>query len=180
MIRIIPHLLISVLSSSRLKGHFSRLAHQQSKFHATTPAQILTELTFKLPPTSHSPYYYDTIGNVSTSRFRQGSTPATAKQDKNKKSRTSPRVVDGNLELKPRYPLLGGWNYSFTIGYDIPLPDALKVDTKNSNRKILSVPFMTGLKDVVVDQAELVVILPEGARWVVASIIVFHTHSNHC
>ncbi|WWC86854.1 uncharacterized protein L201_001733 [Kwoniella dendrophila CBS 6074] len=148
----------------KLKGHFSRLAHQQSKFHASVPAQILTELTFKLPPTSHSPYYYDTIGNVSTSHFRQGSTPSTIAQNKRK---TSPRLVDGNLEIKPRYPILGGWNYSFTIGYDTPLQDVLKSDSdsssSNNNRKILSVPFLTGLKDVVVDQAELNIILPEGA-----------------
>ncbi|WRT64738.1 uncharacterized protein IL334_001672 [Kwoniella shivajii] len=144
----------------KLKGHFSRLAHQQSKFHAHVPAQILTELTLKLPPTSHSTYYYDTIGNVSTSHFRQGSTPATKKQPKGVK--TSPRIVDGTLELKPRYPLLGGWNYSFTIGWDTPLGDVLKTDEKDGKR-ILAVPFITALKDVVVDQAELLVILPEGA-----------------
>ncbi|OCF76992.1 oligosaccharyltransferase complex subunit alpha (ribophorin I) [Kwoniella mangroviensis CBS 8886] len=144
----------------KLKGHFSRLAHQQSKFHASVPAQILTGFTLKLPPTAHSPYYYDYIGNVSTSHFRQGSTPATVQ--KNKKVRTSPRIVEGTLELKPRYPILGGWNYSFTVGYDIPLGDVLKTDNEK-NRKVLAVPFLTGLKDVVVDNAELKVILPEGA-----------------
>ncbi|WVQ83289.1 hypothetical protein IAT38_005428 [Cryptococcus sp. DSM 104549] len=145
----------------KLKGHFSRLAHQQSRFHASTPAQILSELTLRVPPTAHTPYYYDTIGNVSTSHFRQGSTPAQT-QKAGSRARTSPRIVDGTLELRPRYPLLGGWNYSFTVGYDMPLEDVLKVE-RESGRLVLGVPFMTGLKDVVVDDAELQIVLPEGA-----------------
>ncbi|OCF32578.1 oligosaccharyltransferase complex subunit alpha (ribophorin I) [Kwoniella heveanensis BCC8398] len=144
----------------KLKGHFSRLAHQQSRFHGSYPAQILRELTIKLPATAHSPYYYDTIGNVSTSHFRPGSVPA--QKAKSSKVRTSPRVVDGNLELRPRYPLLGGWNYSFTVGWDTPLQDVLKVDAKDG-KKVLAVPFLTGLSDVVVDDAEVKIILPEGA-----------------
>lgn len=145
---------------SRLKGHFSRLAHQQSRFHASTPAQILSELTLRLPPTAHSAYYYDVIGNVSTSRFRPGSTPAL--QARSSKARTSPRLVDAQLELKPRYPLLGGWNYSFTVGWDMPLGDALKI--KSDGTHVLAVPFLTGVRDMLVDDVELKIVLPEGAR----------------
>jgi oligosaccharyltransferase complex subunit alpha (ribophorin I) len=144
----------------RLKGHFSRLAHQQSKFHASSPAQVFTDLTLRLPPTAHTTYYYDTIGNVSTSRFRPGQTPATQAKTK---SRTAARVVDSQLELKPRYPILGGWNYSFVIGYDVPLSDMLKTD---GGRKVLSVPFLTGYKDLAAEEVELKIVLPEGARYV--------------
>jgi oligosaccharyltransferase complex subunit alpha (ribophorin I) len=133
------------------------LAHQQSRFHASTPSQIFTDLTLRLPPTAHSVYYYDVIGNVSTSRFRPGSTPATVSS----RVRTSPRTVDGLLELKPRYPVLGGWNYSFTVGWDMPLGDALKVERE---KRVLGVPFLTGVRDMVVDDAELRIVLPEGAR----------------
>lgn len=146
---------------SRLKGHFSRLYHQQSRFHSGTPPQVLSEFTLKLPPTAHSVYYYDVIGNVSTSHFRQGSTPAQAA--KSSKVRTSPRTVDGNLELRPRYPVLGGWNYTFIVGWDMPLGDVLRVE-QVSGRKILAVPFLTSLKDIVVEDAEVTIILPEGAR----------------
>ena len=145
---------------SRLKGHFSRLAHQQSKFHASSPAQVFTDLTLRLPPTAHTTYYYDTIGNVSTSRFRPGQTPATQAKSK---SRTAARIVDSQLELKPRYPILGGWNYSFVIGYDVPLSDMLKND---GERKVLSVPFLTGYKDLAAEEVELTIVLPEGARYV--------------
>jgi len=143
----------------RLKGHFSRLAHQQSKYHATKPAQILADLTLRLPPSAHSPYYYDTIGNVSTSNFRQGSLPASLA--KSSKIKTSARIVEGILELRPRYPLLGGWNYTFTVGWDMPLGDILKAQ---GSKKVLGVPFLTGWRDLLVDDAELRVILPEGAR----------------
>ncbi len=150
-----------------MKGHFSRLSHQQSKFHAGSPAQILTDLTLRIPPTAHTPYYYDTIGNVSTSHFRGGSTPASAARSS--KVRTSPRTVDGVLELKPRFPLLGGWNYSFVIGYDMPLEDALRVES--DGRMVLGVPFLTGLRDMVVDDVDLRIVLPEGARWVIESCL---------
>ena len=66
------------------------------------------------------------------------------------------------LEIKPRYPVLGGWSYSFVVGYDMPLEDALKV--ASDGRKILAVPFFTGLRDLVVDEVELRIVLPEGAR----------------
>lgn len=151
----------ALTSTFRLKGHFSRLAHQQSRFHASTPPQIFTELSLRIPATAHSAYYYDTIGNVSTSHFRPGST--LAQKSKTSKVRTSPRSVDGLLELRPRYPLLGGWNYSFVVGYDMPLEDVLKSDQANG-KNVLAVPFMTGINDVVVDDAELKIILPEGAK----------------
>ncbi|EIW71206.1 hypothetical protein TREMEDRAFT_71088 [Tremella mesenterica DSM 1558] len=139
----------------KLKGFFSRLTHQQSRFHASTPAQIFTDLTIRLPPNAHSAYFYDTIGNVSTSHFRPGTLPAISTKKR------AARTVDATLELKPRYPLLGGWNYSFVVGWDLPLGDALKV---NGDKYVLAVPFLTPVKDMVIEVAELRIVLPEGAR----------------
>lgn len=85
------------------------------------------------------------------------------------KSRTAPRLVNSQLELKPRYPILGGWNYSFVIGYDVPLEDQLKSD---GAKKVLSIPFLTGYKDMAVDEVELRIVLPEGAKWVTTRNIV--------
>ncbi len=136
-------------TDTRLKGQFSRLAHQQSRFHAGKPAQVLSEITLRLPPSAHSVYYYDVIGNVSTSHFRSGQ-PAIGKK----------RVVDSTLEIRPRYPVLGGWNYSFTVGWDMPLAENLRTD---GDREVLEVPFLTPLKGVVVEEEELTIILPEGA-----------------
>ena len=106
-------------------------------------------------------YYYDTIGNVSTSRFRPGRVAGAAVSGKVKKART----VDGQLELKPRYPLLGGWKYAFVTGYDQPLADVLKVNKAEAGEQmVLGVPFVNAWKDLVYGDVEVVVILPEGAK----------------
>ena len=86
---------------------------------------------------------------------------ACAGSSKVKKSRT----VDGHLELKPRYPLLGGWKYGFVTGYDLPLGDVLKtVKQEGREELVLGVPFVNAWKDLVYGDVEVVVILPEGAK----------------
>lgn len=69
------------------------------------------------------------------------------------------------LELRPRYPLLGGWNYSFTLGWDSPLRDYAGFD-KSTGKYVIGVPLMTLVPGAVVDEAELQIILPEGATYV--------------
>lgn len=64
--------------------------------------------------------------------------------------------------MRPRYPLLGGWNYSFTLGFDTPLQDSVSWDAANQ-RYIVGVPVMTHIPGSVVDEAEIKIILPEGA-----------------
>ncbi|KAL4590068.1 hypothetical protein LXL04_002987 [Taraxacum kok-saghyz] len=63
-------------------------------------------LVSKLPPRVHSVYYRDNIGNISTSHLRTG-------------------YSKSELEIEPRYPLLGGWRATFVIGYGLPLQDFL-------------------------------------------------------
>lgn len=113
---------------------------------------MLPGLTLHLPAGIHSVQYYDTIGNVSTSHFRPA--PSTLKG--------SPSTHYSILEMRPRYPLMGGWNYSFTLGWDSPLADYAGYDAK-SGKYIVGVPLMTLVTDTVVDEAEIKVILPEGA-----------------
>lgn len=66
------------------------------------------------------------------------------------------------LELTPRYPLMGGWNYTYSIGYKQPLEDVLRAD-KGGSKYTLAVPFVTPMKGVATDEVELRIILPEGA-----------------
>ncbi|KAI0736193.1 oligosaccharyl transferase alpha subunit [Fomitopsis betulina] len=131
----------------KLKGHFSRLEHQSSSFFGRLPPHVLPSVSLHLPPNIRSPYYYDLIGNVSTSRLRVGHMP---------------HEQFSLLELRPRYPLLGGWNYSFTLGWDSPLRDYAGFD-KSSGKYVIGVPLMTLIPGAVVDEAELQIILPEGA-----------------
>ena len=66
------------------------------------------------------------------------------------------------LELRPRYPMMGGWNYSFTLGWDAPLEDYAGYD-KSTGKHIVGVPIMTVIPGAVVDEAEIKIVLPEGA-----------------
>lgn len=114
---------------------------------------MLSSLAVSLPPKVYSPYYYDTVGNVSTSHFRSSVDP---------KYPTAKGRKESNLELRPRYPLLGGWTYNFTMGYVAPLQDYLTAGTGREYE--LRVPFMSAIKDVPADQVEVRISLPESAK----------------
>jgi oligosaccharyltransferase complex subunit alpha (ribophorin I) len=77
----------------------------------TTNPHVLTALTFLLPPSIHSPYYVDIVGNVSTSRFQ----PSKPRKDPLSEVKSAKDL--SRLDIFPRYPVLGGWNYTFEIGY---------------------------------------------------------------
>lgn len=154
-----------------LKGHFSRVQHQQTTFYSQNPGpSTLWWLPIQLPPGIQSPYFCDLNGNVSTSHFRPTpSVPQTENPFLNTK------VLDGLksgsralvskfslLEIRPRYPVLGGWNYSFTLGWDAPLRDWAVYDRK-AGKHVVAIPFLNTIKDVAVDSAECKIILPEGA-----------------
>lgn len=143
-----------------LKGQFSRLQHQLIAYQQLPMYGTLTTLTLHLPPGISEPYYYDLIGNVSTSSFRPAASHKTVSL---KNLNKSPRY--SVLELRPRYPLLGGWNYTFTLGWDAPLGDSVRYDA-GEGRHVLSVPFWTPIPGASVDEATVTVILPEGATYV--------------
>lgn len=128
-------------------------------------SHILTSLSFRLPPHVSSPYYTDTIGNVSTSRFRpsspsSGSSTTPAKLKKNRREATDFSTV----ELVPRYPIVGGWNYSFTLGWNVPGGDFLRLDAQ-TGKYVVKVPMFQPIREAAVDIATLRVRLPEGSRW---------------
>ncbi|KAF5388240.1 hypothetical protein D9615_000405 [Tricholomella constricta] len=138
-----------------LKGHFSRLEHQSQSYFKRPAPHALPALTLHLPPGIRNTYYYDLIGNVSTSRLRIA--PAAPKNQ-----RASRYSV---LELRPRYPILGGWNYTFTLGWDAPLSDSAVYD-RSTGKYIVEVPIMTPIPGAVVNSAEVSIVLPEGATGV--------------
>lgn len=133
----------------RLKGHFSRIDHQLRSMNrrnlANTLSSVLSTLSVPLPPRAQSPYFVDTVGNVSTSNFQ----PST--------------VSASNLELRPRYPLMGGWTYNFTMGYEVPLTDSVQFDA-DTGEYVWTFPFINALADTPVDAAEVHLLLPEGSR----------------
>ncbi|KAI5364049.1 Putative ribophorin I [Septoria linicola] len=128
--------------AATLKNHFSRVQWAQQNYY-NPPSSALKELKFPLLVGSVDPYYTDDIGNVSTSRWR-----------------SNPR--EANLELKPRYPLFGGWNYKFRVGWNGQIKKFLRI---SGGRYVLKVPFFEGPKQNEGIEYERIVtriILPEG------------------
>ncbi|OAA32564.1 oligosaccharyltransferase alpha subunit [Moelleriella libera RCEF 2490] len=130
---------------ANLSTPFNRVKFAQSSFFSPT-STALKDLRVPLQVGSVDPYFTDVIGNVSTSKFRS-----------NKR--------ESLLELKPRYPIFGGWKYPFTIGWN---SDASNLVRKTaSGGYILKVPFLEGPKQaegVEYSRVSIRVLLPEGAR----------------
>lgn len=135
-------------NGSELTNQFSRVEWTLTNFQGL-PSSALRELKYSLKPGSVDPYFVDDIGNVSTSRFRPSTSPKR----------------DASLELRPRFPVFGGWNYSFRIGWNNDLVSFLRQAAADSY--VLKVPFIEGPKTAEGIQYEKVVvrvILPEGAK----------------
>ncbi|BCS30273.1 dolichyl-diphosphooligosaccharide--protein glycotransferase subunit OST1 [Aspergillus puulaauensis] len=136
-------------NGSKLLNQFSRVDWTVSNYQQA-PSSAVRELKYPLKPGSVDPYFIDDIGNVSTSRYRPGL-----------------RNRDGNLDLKPRFPIFGGWNYSFRIGWNNDLSRFLRQAASTTDSYVLKVPFLEGPKmdeGIQYEKVVLRVVLPEGAR----------------
>ncbi|KAL9636680.1 MAG: hypothetical protein Q9164_002665 [Protoblastenia rupestris] len=132
-------------NGAHLSSQFSRLEWARTQMYPIATS-ALKELKMPLKVGSVDPYFTDDIGNVSTSRFRSGAREA-------------------NLEVKPRYPVFGGWKYSFRVGWNNSLKSFLR-KLKVGDGYVLKVPFLEGPKmseGVSYEKIELIFILPEGA-----------------
>jgi len=136
-------------NGSELTNQFSRVEWTISSYQ-NLPSSALRELKYPLKAGSVDPYFIDDVGNVSTSRYRPG-----------KPNR------DAHLELRFRYPIFGGWNYSFRTGWNNGLSQFLRRAATGADSYVLKVPFIEGPKAPEGVQYENVVVrlvLPEGAR----------------
>ncbi|KAL4901918.1 hypothetical protein BDW74DRAFT_159203 [Aspergillus multicolor] len=136
-------------NGSKLLTQFSRVDYTVANYQQS-PSTAIKELKYPLKPGSVDPYFIDDIGNVSTSRYRPGL--------KNR---------EANLEFKPRYPVFGGWNYSFRLGWNNDLSSFLRRAVSSDDSYVLKIPFIEGPKmgeGLQYEKVVLRVILPEGAR----------------
>jgi oligosaccharyltransferase complex subunit alpha (ribophorin I) len=132
--------------AANLSSQFSRVQWASQQYY-NPPTTAIKELKFPLKVGSLDPYFTDVIGNVSTSRFRS-----------NKR--------EANLELKPRYPIFGGWNYPFRVGWNADLKSFLRKLSKGDGY-VLNVPFLEGpnqAEGIEYERVTVRVILPEGAE----------------
>ena len=130
---------------ANLSQLFNRVKWAQQQYYNPS-THALKEMKFPLRVGSADVYFTDVIGNVSTSRFRSNKREAL-------------------LEIKPRYPLFGGWKYPFTIGWNSDAKNFLR--RTSADGFVLNVPFLEGpkqLEGVEYEQVQVRVILPEGAE----------------
>lgn len=130
--------------AASLTNQFSRVQWQAVQYYNPAVSAIKA-LNVPLRIGSLNPYFTDDIGNVSTSRYRSNAREA-------------------NLELKPRYPIFGGWSFPFRIGWDANLSNFLRKG--KGSEYVLKVPFLEGPRmseGLSYEKITLRVILPEGA-----------------
>jgi len=127
-------------SGALLKGSFSRYDYQKDS--RSGPASIKSYKTI-LPASASGVYYRDTNGNISTSAMRV--------------------LKDSvELDLRPRFPLFGGWRTHYTIGYNVPSFEYLFHKGENYMLKMRVIDHV--FDDMVVDELITKVILPEGCK----------------
>uniref|UniRef100_A0A8C2ZSA6 Dolichyl-diphosphooligosaccharide--protein glycosyltransferase subunit 1 n=1 Tax=Cyclopterus lumpus TaxID=8103 RepID=A0A8C2ZSA6_CYCLU len=123
-----------------LKGPFSRYDYQRQ-----SDSGISSVKSFKtiLPASAQDVYYRDEIGNISTSHLQ---------------------VLDDSVEVevRPRFPLFGGWKTHYMIGYNLPSYEYLYTLGDQYALKIRLVDHV--YDDQVIDSLTVKIILPEGAR----------------
>jgi oligosaccharyltransferase complex subunit alpha (ribophorin I) len=128
-----------VHSGAILKGPFSRYDYQRNQDGVNSVKSFKTVL----PPSAKDVYYRDEIGNISTSHLHD--------------------TDDGvELELRPRFPLFGGWKTNYYIGYNVPSYQYL---FNSGDQYALLMKFIDHVfDDQLVDQLTVKVILPEGSK----------------
>lgn len=125
-------------TGAQLKGPFSRYDYQQD--HHSGPASVRNYKTL-LPASASDVYYRDTNGNISTSNMK-------IKKD------------SVELDLRPRYPLFGGWRSHYTLGYNVPSYEYL---FQQGNEYLLKMRVIDHIfDDMQVDEVVTKIILPEG------------------
>lgn len=130
-----------VHKGAELKGQFSRLDHQLDRRGRRQPA--LLHFTTVLPASAKDIYYRDNIGNISTSAVRL-------------------RTDSVDVDIKPRFPLFGGWRTSYVIGYNVPSFEYLY---NKGNDYALSMRVLDHIFDnAVVENLTIRVVLPEMVR----------------
>uniref|UniRef100_A0A2K5QT20 Dolichyl-diphosphooligosaccharide--protein glycosyltransferase subunit 1 n=1 Tax=Cebus imitator TaxID=2715852 RepID=A0A2K5QT20_CEBIM len=96
-----------------------------------------------LPAAAQDVYYRDEIGNVSTSHLL---------------------ILDDSveMEIRPRFPLFGGWKTHYIVGYNLPSYEYLY---NLGDQYALKMRFVDHVFDEqVIDSLTVKIILPEGAK----------------
>jgi oligosaccharyltransferase complex subunit alpha (ribophorin I) len=157
-----------------LQGEFSRRRYSDRSQHR---GHMFENLRARLPSGSRWIYFRDAIGNVSTSevhRLPAGGGGKNSGKGGSGKEDGAGGTGGGSVvvDLGQRYPLLGGWEVDFVLGYSLPLGSALSrvssstgsSSTLGAGRMRLRVALPATIEGMYVDELEVRVVLPEGAK----------------
>lgn len=126
-------------TGAKLKGSFSRYDYQRDN---NNNQHSIKSYKTMLPAAAHSIYYRDSNGNISTSQVRF-------------------RKDWIELELRPRFPLFGGWRSSYTLGYSVP--SFQYMFKKSSSQYVLHMRLLDHVfDDMHVNELETAIVLPVG------------------
>ncbi|KAI6206059.1 Dolichyl-diphosphooligosaccharide--protein glycosyltransferase subunit 1 [Aphelenchoides besseyi] len=124
-----------------LKGQFSRLDFQMDRRGNNQP--VVKQLKTQIPVSARDIYYRDQIGNISTSIVTK-------------------RANRVEVELRPRFPLFGGWKTNYVLGYNVPSIGFLH---SSGSDYALKIPFIDRIYDnAVIEKATVKIVLPEASR----------------
>nr|CAD7459342.1 unnamed protein product [Timema tahoe] len=123
-----------------LKGPFSRYEYQREAHSGVSSIKSFKTI---LPAAASDAYYRDEIGNISTSHMKVMSDSV-------------------ELDLRPRFPLFGGWKTHYVIGYNVPSYEYLYNAGDDFLLKMRLVDHV--FDDMVVDEVVTKIILPEGSH----------------
>ncbi|CAD7931907.1 unnamed protein product [Amoebophrya sp. A120] len=136
-----------------MNGAFNRITFTWQDYRSRgmqmPPNPVLTqmeELSVVLPKTARNLHYRDEIGNISSSNARRDEKGYVLAQ------------------LRPRYPLLGGWNADWSFSYDVPTRTALKVDPQDPTLHVLNVTLSPPIIRTFSEKLTVEILLPEGSH----------------
>ncbi|XP_067611750.1 dolichyl-diphosphooligosaccharide--protein glycosyltransferase subunit 1 isoform X2 [Pseudorca crassidens] len=123
-----------------LKGPFSRYDYQRQPDSGVSSIRSFKTI---LPAAAQDVYYRDEIGNVSTSHLL---------------------ILDDSveMEIRPRFPLFGGWKTHYIVGYNLPSYEYLYNLGDQYALKMRLVDHV--FDEQVIDSLTVKIILPEGAK----------------
>ena len=130
-----------------VSNHGAKIEGEWSRFEVITKRDAslgaAPQFPTSIPGTASGIYFQDELGNISSTVVK----------------RSDNRITVG---LVPRYPLFGGWRIKFDFGYSVPLSTMVGLD-ETRGKYVLFTQANPSVKDVVVDELVIKVVLPEGA-----------------
>lgn len=126
-----------------IDGQFSRIDYMPH-INPNQGMNAVADLSIDFPDYIHGLYYYDYIGNISSSSARRN---------------------DGKVEMvyQLRFPVFGQWKIDWNMGYMMPTQYHLYRSTINDQYYTLEVDLMHGYDASLTEDFHVRVILPEGA-----------------